>query len=148
MSRLRRILFPLPPSPTVLSVLFLAVRIVVGLLFLNHGIAKCVAYDRLIITFPDPLSLGSDVSFILVLFAEVICSLGFILGILFRFCLIPMIFTMCIVIFVVHAGASIYEKELPILYLTIFVFMFFTGPGFFSFDMAFHELSIGGYSAN
>lgn len=143
MSKLQKIIFPLPPSATALSVLLLAMRIVVGLLFLNHGIAKCVAYDRLMITFPDPLSLGSDVSLILVIFAEVICSLGLMLGILFRFCLIPMIFAMCIVIFVIHAGGSIYDKELPILYLTVFLFMFFTGPGFFSFDMAFRETSSG-----
>lgn len=140
---IKKIFFPLPPSPGLLSVLLLAARIVVGMLFLNHGIAKCIAYDRLMITFPDPLGLGSDISLILVIFAEVICCIGFMLGILFRFSLIPMIFTMCIVIFVIHSNASVNARELPILYLVLFVFMFFTGPGYFSLDMAFREFRLG-----
>lgn len=143
MSSFKNLFFPLPPSPAFLSVLILIIRIVAGLLFLNHGIAKCIAYDRLMITFPDPLGVGSDISLILVIFAEVICSLGFILGILFRLCLIPMIFTMCIVIFVIHSGGSINDRELPILYLVLFVVLFFSGPGYFSLDMTFRELHFG-----
>ena len=85
-------------------------------------------------TFHDPIGLGSTLSLWLVLFAEIMCSIGFILGALFRLCLIPMIFTMCIAVFVIHAGDPLDIKELSLMYLAIFALLFITGPGRFSID--------------
>ena len=109
-------------------------RIIFGFMFLSHGIAKLHTYSDAPITFPDPIGLGSTLSLWLVLFAEILCSIGFVLGALFRFCLIPMIFTMCIAVFVIHADDPLDVKELSLMYLAIFALLFITGPGRFSID--------------
>ena len=105
-----------------------------GFLFMSHGIAKWLLFKEITETFPDPIGIGGTMSFWLVLFAEIFCSFGFILGSLFRLCLIPMIFTMCIAFFVIHAGDPLATKELSLMYLTIFILLYITGPGRYSID--------------
>lgn len=134
MKKVKDFLFKEPRLPIAYSVILLAVRIVFGILFLSHGVAKWTAFNDATENFPDPLNLGSSVTFWLAIFAEIACSFGFILGALFRLSLIPMIFTMFIAVFVIHAGDPLAVKELALMYLTIFVLMFFSGPGKFSID--------------
>ena len=116
------------------SAILLWARIVFGFLFMSHGIAKWIMFKDIVETFPDPIGMGSEVSFWLVLFAEILCSFGFMLGALFRLCLIPMILTMCIAVFVIHAGDPLVKVEPAIMYLTIFILMYIIGPGKFSID--------------
>ena len=127
-------LFYEPVSSSAKSFVILMARIIFGFMFLSHGIAKQHTYSEIPDTFPDPIGLGSTLSLWLVLFAEILCSIGFVLGALFRLCLIPMIFTMCIAVFVVHAGDPLDVKELSLMYLAIFALLFITGPGRFSID--------------
>ena len=134
MKTIKTFLFKEPRLPMAYSVMLLAVRIIFGALFMSHGIAKWVAFNEATENFPNPLGMGSTLSFWLAIFAEVACSFGFILGALFRLCLIPMIFTMCVALFVIHASAPLVIKELALMYLTIFVLTFFSGPGRFSID--------------
>ena len=116
------------------SFIILAARIAFGLMLFNHGIEKWSAMESASLNFPDPLKIGSMLSFSLVIFAEVFCSVGFIFGALYRLCLIPMIITMAMATFVIHAKDPFAVKELALIYLVIFVLMFFTGPGRFSVD--------------
>lgn len=116
------------------SAILLWARIVFGFLFMSHGVTKWIMFKDIAETFPDPIGIGSEVSFWLVLFAEILCSLGFMLGALFRLCLIPMIFTMCIAVFVIHAGDPLVKVEPAMMYLTIFILMYIIGPGKFSID--------------
>ena len=134
MKTIKTFLFKEPRLPMAYSVMLLAVRIIFGALFMSHGIAKWVAFNEATENFPNPLGMGSTLSFWLAIFAEVACSFGFILGALFRLCLIPMIFTMCVALFVIHAIDPLVIKELALMYLTIFVLTFFSGPGRFSID--------------
>lgn len=134
MKTIKTFLFKEPRLPMAYSVMLLAVRIIFGALFMSHGIAKWVAFNEATDNFPNPLGMGSTLSFWLALFAEVACSFGFILGALFRLCLIPMIFTMCVALFVIHASDPLVIKELALMYLTIFVLTLFSGPGRFSID--------------
>lgn len=134
MKTIKTFLFKEPRLPMAYSVILLAVRIIFGALFMSHGIAKWVAFNEATENFPNPLGMGSTLSFWLAIFAEVACSFGFILGALFRLCLIPMIFTMCVALFVIHASDPLVIKELALMYLTIFVLTFFSGPGRFSID--------------
>lgn len=127
-------LFSEPISSSTKSMLILFARIIFGFLFLSHGISKLHLYSEMPETFPNPIGLGSALSLWLVLFAEILCSLGFILGALFRLSLIPMIFTMCIALFVIHADDPLATKELSLMYLTIFVLLYITGPGRYSID--------------
>lgn len=131
---IEKFLFPEAPSPNKSSLLLLWARIIIGLLFLNHGIEKWMSFGQLSETFPDPIGLGSTVSLILVIFAEVFCSFAFIFGIFYRLALLPMIFSMCIAFFVVHSEMPLSSKELSLIYLVIFILMFIAGPGRFSAD--------------
>lgn len=133
-NRLLKSLFYEPVSSSAKSFVILMSRIIFGFMFLSHGIAKLHTYGEAPCTFPDPIGLGSTLSLWLVLFAEILCSIGFVLGALFRLCLIPMIFTMCIALFVIHAGDPLDVKELSLMYLAIFALLFITGPGRFSID--------------
>ena len=132
--KFKSLLFGMPQSSSVRSVLLLLVRIIFGLMFLSHGIGKWSAFSDSPNTFPDPLHIGGALSFWLALFAEVVCTFGFMLGALYRLCLIPMIFTMLVAVLVVHSGDPFATKELALMYLTIFVLMFISGPGIFSVD--------------
>ena len=132
--KLLKSLFSEPISSSTKSLVLLLARVIFGFLFLSHGIAKLHAYADAPELFLDPIGLGSALSLWLVLFAEILCTTGFILGALFRLCLIPMIFTMCIALFVIHASDPLGVKELSMMYLAIFALLYITGPGRYSID--------------
>ncbi|MBR8708496.1 hypothetical protein IX307_001122 [Bacteroides pyogenes] len=129
-----KLLFPTKPNQNNISFLLLTARIVFGLLFLFHGVAKWSNFENLSASFPDPLGVGSSVSLGLAIFGELICSIGFIIGILYRLAMIPMIFTMAMAFFVIHADDPFAVKELALVYLFIFILMYIAGPGKFSID--------------
>lgn len=130
-------LFPSEPSGTKNSLLLLAVRIIFGTLLLLHGLQKLSSFNELSAAFPDPLGVGNQISLILAIFAEVFCSIGFILGVLYRLTLVPMIFTMCVAFFVVHGSDPFAKKELAFIYLIVFIVMYIAGPGKFAADRLF-----------
>lgn len=134
MNRTLRLLFPETPKESFPSLLILALRVAFGLLFLRHGIEKTAAFDELITSFPDPLGVGSTLSLSLVIFAELFCSIAFIIGALFRLCLIPMMFTMIMAVFVIHGNDAFAIKETALMYLMLFAVLFVSGPGKFSVD--------------
>ena len=129
-----RFLFPDKPYTAGNSWLLLAARIIFGGLLMSHGIAKWQNFDALSAAFPDPLGVGSGVSLALAIFGEVVCSVGFIAGLFYRLALIPMIFTMIVAFFVVHANDVFAVKELAFIYLVVFILMYIAGPGKFSID--------------
>ena len=98
----KRLLFPSRPDGTAASAILLIVRIVFGLLLMNHGIEKWSNYQELSAVFPDPLGIGSPLSLGLAIFGELACSMAFIIGFLYRLAMIPMIFTMMVAFFVIH----------------------------------------------
>ena len=116
------------------SVLLLVLRVLFGILFLTHGYAKLMAHATMSDLFADPFGLGSIISFWMVVFAEVVCSFALIFGILQRVVLIPMIITMCTAFFWVHGGEAFVTRELSFVYLMVFVILYITGPGKYSFD--------------
>ena len=60
--------------------------------------------------------------------------MGFIIGFLYRLAMIPMIFTMSVAFFVIHANDVFVVKELAFIYLVVFILMYIAGPGNFSID--------------
>lgn len=131
---LYRFLFPIKPNGTYISFILLIVRIIFGVLLMNHGIEKWSNYQELSAVFPDPLGIGSPLSLGLAIFGEMVCSMAFIVGFLYRLAMIPMIFTMCIAFFVVHGHNPFAVKELAFVYLVVFVLMYIIGPGKFAID--------------
>lgn len=125
---------PTKSNTTKVSLLLLAVRIIFGILLMNHGIQKWSSFQELSTVFPDPLGIGSPLSLGLAIFGELVCSMAFIVGFLYRLAMIPMIFTMIVAFFVVHANDVFAVKELAFIYLVVFILMYIAGPGKFSID--------------
>ena len=118
-----------------LDIVLLILRIGVAGLLLSHGIPKL---NTLIaggaIQFPDPLGVGATISLVLTVFAEVICSVFVLLGLATRLFLVPLIFTMLVIIFVVHGADGLSEKEGAIHYLLAYIVLLFAGAGRISVD--------------
>lgn len=116
----------------------IAIRIGVGLLMLSsHGWGKYMHFNTLSLAFPDPLGIGSMLSLMLTIFAELFCSILLILGLFTRLALIPLIITMAVAIGIIHAGDAFQQKELALVYLIIYIMLMITGPGKFSLDAYF-----------
>lgn len=131
---LYRFLFPQRPASWGGSLVMLMARVVFGLLLLWHGLDKWNNFQELSLVFPDPLGIGTNLSLMLAIFAEVICSVACIAGLFYRLALLPMIFTMGMAFFVIHANDPFAVKELALAYLIAFCLMWVAGPGRFSLD--------------
>ncbi len=131
---LYKFLFPQRPSTWTGSLIVLIARVGFGLLLLWHGLGKWNDFQELSLVFPDPLGIGSNLSLMLAIFAEVICSLACIAGLFYRLALLPMIFTMGMAFFVIHSGDPFAVKELALAYLVAYCLMWLAGPGRFSLD--------------
>lgn len=114
------------------AVLFL--RLFVGCMMLTHGWAKIVAFSTLSQTFPDPFGVGSTASLVMIVLAEAGCSVLLILGFLTRLATLPLIFGMGVVIFMIHGADPLSAKELPVLYIGVYIALLLIGGGRFSLD--------------
>lgn len=105
-----------------------------GLMLFAHGWDKLVHFQSVKAHFPDPIGLGSTVALSLVVFAEFFCALAVCLGLLTRYVVVPLIITMAVAAFIIHADDPFAKKEFALLYLIPFLSLFFTGPGKYSLD--------------
>lgn len=112
----------------------LVLRVVSGALMFVHGWDKLNKFSEMKGGFPDPLHVGSMASLSMTIFAEALCSVFLILGLLTRLAAIPLIIVMAVAIFIIHGHDPLQKKELAILYIAIFIAILFTGPGKFSLD--------------
>jgi len=115
-------------------------RISAGVFMLTHGLGK---FSKLFgdnpIKFADPIGLGETASLSLAVFAEVFCSVFLIFGIATRLSAIPLLITMSVAFFIVHADDSFGRKELPLVYIIIYLTLLITGAGKFSIDHWLHR---------
>ena len=110
----------------------LVLRVGFSVFLLLHGLDKIEVLLNNGGIFPDPIGLGSTISLVLVLIAEVICTILIIIGFKVRWASIPPIIMMLVAVFVVHQGASIMERELAVLYLVAFSAIAILGSGKYS----------------
>src|SRR5687768_13642529 len=116
------------------DITILILRLTVGLLMLTHGIPKLLSLFSGNIEFPALFGLSAELSLSLAVFAEVFCSLFLIFGIGTRLVTIPLIITMLVAVFYVHAADPFARQELGILYLLPYVILFISGSGKYSVD--------------
>ncbi|PSL00485.1 DoxX family protein [Cecembia rubra] len=116
------------------DVALLLLRIGTSLMMMTHGWAKIIDFSARLTTFRDPIGLGPAMSLQATIFAEFFCSILLALGFMTRLSLIPLIFTMTVVSFIVHAEDPFAMKEKALLFLLIFIVQFIMGPGKFSVD--------------
>ena len=115
----------------------LLVRLLSGGMMLTHGLPK---FDRLFgegpVKFADPFGLGPEISLILVIFAEVACSIFVMIGFKTRWATIPLMTTMLVAAFYAHADDPFGDKELPLLFFTVFLSILISGPGRYSVNQS------------
>ncbi|MEM9016855.1 MAG: DoxX family protein [Verrucomicrobiota bacterium] len=105
-----------------------------GMMLIAHGWPKLAGFSKMSGGFPDPLGVGSPLSLTLAVFAEVVCSLAIILGAFTRVAAIPLLITMLVAAFLVHAADPFNKKEFALLYAIPFFVLILTGAGKLSID--------------
>src|SRR5574341_1278618 len=134
------------------SIGLLFLRVGIGGYLITHGWGKV----QMLISggedkFGDPIGIGSTLSLALVTTSEFLCALLIILGLATRLAAIPVVISMSVAAFVVHAAdpwtmetaakaffggvsKTWFSKEPAILYLVPFLTLVFTGGGKLSLD--------------
>ncbi len=105
-----------------------------GMMLFGHGLPKLLAFSEKAQTFSDPLGVGSQMSLILAIFAEVFCSAAVIFGVLTRYASIPLVVTMAVAAGLVHAEDPWQKKEAALCFLVPFVCLVIAGGGRFALD--------------
>ena len=113
----------------------LLMRVLIGSFMLfAHGWGKLANFGVYSQKFPALFGLPSSVNLGLAVFSEVFCSIALILGIKTKWASVPLLITMLVAAFIVHAGDPWGKKEFALLYAIPYLTLFFTGPGGFSLD--------------
>ncbi len=134
------------------SIGLLILRLGIGGYLVTHGWGKLhMLLAGGAARFGDPIGLGSTLSLALVTVSEFLCALLIIPGLATRFAAIPVVVSMSVAAFVVHAGdpwtmdtaakaffggasKTWFSKEPALLYLIPFLSLAFTGGGRLSLD--------------
>lgn len=111
-----------------LGLLFL--RVTGGLFLLCvHGLPKLLDFSAQLQLIEDPFHLGAHLTLILAIFAEVLCPLLIVAGVLARLACLPILFVLLVALLVVHPQWSLAEGQFGWLLLIIFTTVFIAGPG-------------------
>ena len=122
------------PSPAA-DLGLLVLRLYAGVpMLLAHGWGKLTGFPERSGSFPDPFGVGPPVSMGLAVFAEVVCAALVAAGFLTRLAAIPLVVTMAVAAFAIHADDPFADKELALAYLAMYLTILGTGPGRFSVD--------------
>jgi putative oxidoreductase len=116
-----------------------------GVMLWAHGLPKMMNYAQYVQQFPSLLGMSPALGLSLAIFAEVICAGLLVAGLFSRLALIPLIITMGVAHFIVHAADEFAKKEMSLLYLAMYVALFLTGSGKYSAQQMF-KISAGRFS--
>lgn len=122
------------------DIALLIARVGIAVLMLTHGVPKLMMLlsgDP--VQFPSVLGLGAELSLGLAVFAEVFCSLLVLAGFTTRLATIPLILTMLVAVFFIHASDPFAKQESALQYLLAYVVLLFTGSGRYSIDYLLHR---------
>lgn len=123
------------PYPNCIHYVLLLLRLAGGIFMLTHGIGK---FSKLFgddpIQFADPIGVGATASLALAVFSEVLCAILLIFGVGTRLAALPLLITMLVAAFIVHATDGFGRQELPLLYATLYLAIAIAGAGKFSID--------------
>ena len=113
----------------------LIIRVGLALLMLTHGLPKLqMLFSGGEIQFPGMLGLSPNLTLVLAIFAEVLCSLLILLGLGTRLASIPLIITMLVAVFIFHVNDPFAAQELGLLYIVLSLPLLILGGGKYSFD--------------
>lgn len=122
----------------------LFLRLFVGVMFMQFGIRHLVNFTELCADFPTVLGISSEASLILMIIIELVCSLLIMAGFLTRLATIPPIIAMIAAEYyilhdllphsLIHGLTWDQPGYLPIMFIGIYLFILFAGPGKISLD--------------
>jgi len=127
-------LFQTKLNNTSVHLSLLLLRLAAGGFMLTHGFPKLKRLMAGEMQFGDPLGLGPEISLVLAVFAEFLCSILILLGLGTRLAVIPLIVTMAVAAFIAHGADPFGRKELALFYLVSYVVLLLSGSGKFSVD--------------
>lgn len=84
--------------------------------------------------FGDPLGIGSEVSFLLVVFSEFFCAILIIVGLGTRLATIPLIITMLVALLIAHGEDPILDHINIVGYIIAYLILMITGSGKYSLE--------------
>lgn len=121
------------PEPMFLDVGALVLRLWLGGFMLSHGVGKL---SKLLNGggFADPLGIGEVPSLVLAVIGEFVSPIFIILGLGTRLAAMPLLCTMSVAGFIVHANDAFSKKELAFSYAVGALLLVFVGAGRVSVD--------------
>ena len=133
-------LFSATETSTAISTVLLFARISIAALMLTHGIPKLgMLLSGEPVQFMSVMGMSPQVSLGLAVFAEVICSVLLLAGLGTRLAVIPLIVTMLVAVFIIHANDPFTAKEPGLQYLLVYFMLFILGAGRYSLDHFFQR---------
>jgi putative oxidoreductase len=110
-------------------------RVVTGLLLLiGHGLRMISNFSELSGRFYDPFHIGHRNSLVLVIIAELFCSMFLVLGLFTRFAALIIVINLSVAVFMFHHGQPLENFELGAIFLTSAFTIMIVGPGRVSVD--------------
>jgi putative oxidoreductase len=112
----------------------LILRLGISALLMTHGFPK---FQKIIagdFGFADPIGLGTGVSLVATVGAEFFLPILVMIGLCTRLAVLPIIFTMIVVVFVVHGNDEFSKQEHGLLFLFSYLCILLAGPGKYSWD--------------
>jgi putative oxidoreductase len=113
-----------------------------GMLAILHGLPKLMKFSSMMDSFPDPLGMGSPVSYWCTVGAEALAALFIVMGLCTRWAALGVAFTMAVAFVMVHKG-SLEEGELALAYMFGTLPLLFAGAGRFSADAKWGSTQMG-----
>ena len=129
---MKRLLSSNPFSPDFAA--FLMRLIVGGLFCAYHGYDKVVHYHLYLSMTKDIIGIGPQLTYNLIIFAELFCGFLVLIGLLTRVAIIPLFINMSVAFLVVHAHDPFLVKELAFLFWVLCLPVFVLGSGKYSAD--------------
>lgn len=115
--------------------MLLVLRVAIAAFMLAHGYPKLqYLTSGGPIEFMNFLGIGQTASLALAVFAEFFCSILLLFGLGTRLAVLPLMVTMLIAVFMVHAADAFEKKELACHYLLVYLFLLVSGSGKYSID--------------
>jgi|GraSoiStandDraft_43_1057313.scaffolds.fasta_scaffold263402_1 putative oxidoreductase len=130
------------PSTTSYNLALLVIRVWFGMmLFSRHGFDKLMNFSRLSTRFADPLHVGSKASLVLVILAEVVCSLLVVVGLGTRVAAAIVVIDLGVAFAVVHHFRLVGQGngEMAFMYIGGFLALIIAGAGRWSIDALRHR---------
>lgn len=106
------------------------------MLLFVHGLPKLLHFGHELGLIEDPFGLGSHLTLSLAIFAEVLCPIFIVLGVLTRLATLPILFLLAVSVIWVHPEWSLAEGQFAWLLLIVFSTIFVAGPGQLALGMS------------